>query len=342
MKIGNFEINKGRTFIIAEIGGNHEGDFDCAKKMIVEAAQAGADAVKFQIFEAGKIISPNSHRPAYSGKSHKEQFERFRKLQFSTNQYRELKKLSDKNRVLFFASVFDQESVDIFDSLMPAYKVASGDISFYSLLKQIRSKKKPVIISTGASIVPEIKRVIKWIGKKDLVFLHCICSYPAPYEELNLCSIPYLQKKLGVPIGYSDHSIGIECAIAAVALGACVIEKHFTLDKSIPYGDHKLSVNPAELKQMVDSIRKVEKAVGSPGRSLQECEKRARNLVRRSLYAKKDLPLGHKISSEDLIALRPLDGIPAEFEASLIGKKMKKSLSVGEAIGSGHLPLSQK
>ena len=336
LKIGSFPFNQGRTFIIAEIGGNHEGDFERAQTMVKAAAEAGADAVKFQVFKAERIIFAGSGKPAYSGVTHQAQWERFKKLEFTRRQYEKLKQLADACGVIFLASVFDQESAESIDDLLPAYKVASGDLTYYQLLRFLAKRNKPILLSTGASTFPEIRKTVAWVGRKHLILLHCVCSYPAPHEEMNLNAIPYLRDKLKVPIGFSDHSVGNECAIAAAALGACVIEKHFTLDKSVPYGDHKLSLTPSEFRQMVSGIRIIEKALGSYGRPLLECERRARSLVRRSLFATRDLVAGHTVTERDVTALRPLEGIPAENAPRLFKKKIKRAVGSGAPLEPTH------
>lgn len=342
MKIADFEIGRSKTFIIAEIGGNHEGSFEKAEEMVRLAAQAGADAVKFQILQAGRIVHARSSKPAYSGITHQKQWERFKKIEFTKDQYRHLKKTAEANGALFFASVFDAEVLETMDDLLPAYKVASGDLTYYSLLRLIRKKKKPVLLSTGASTMQEIQEAVQWLGKKDLALLHCVCAYPAPYEDMNLKVIPALQKKFKLPVGFSDHSFGIECVLGAVALGACIIEKHFTTDKSIPVGDHRLSVNPHELQLMVDSIRHLEQALGKKQRPVFPAEMRARDLVRRSLYAIEDIKAGQKVTAKNIRALRPLEGMGAEKEPWLIGKPLRHDVSAGAPLFEKDIKLNRK
>lgn len=334
MKIGPFEIGK-RTFVIAEIGGNHEGDFEKAREMVRAAAAAGADAVKFQVLRADKIVHAASSVSAYSGASHQKQWERFKKIEFTRAQYVQLKKDADEAGVVFMASVFDPESLQEVDDLLPAYKIASGDLTYYSMLKVFKKNKKPVILSTGASNLAEIKNVVKFFGPKNIAVLHCICAYPAPFEEMNLRAIPYLAKELKVPVGFSDHSLGTTCCQTAVALGAQIIEKHFTLDKTNPVGDHKHSLTPEELKTMVESMRIIEKSLGTGGRPVYDCEKRSRPLVRRSLFSLQALKKGHKLREEDLTALRPLEGIPAEELPKIAGRKLTQDV---EAMTPLHWP----
>lgn len=326
MKIGDFEIGK-KTFVIAEIGGNHEGDFDKAREMVRAAAASGADAVKFQILKADKIVHSASTVNAYSGASHQRQWERFKRIEFTRSHYVQLKKDADKAGVQFMASVFDPESLSEVDDLLTSYKVASGDMTYYGMLKLFKKNKKPLILSTGASNLAEIKDAVKFFNGKNIAILHCICAYPAPFEEMNLKAIPYLAKELKVPVGFSDHSLGAVVCQTAVALGASIIEKHFTLDKTNPVGDHKHSLTPEELKSMVESMRIIEKSLGKEGRPVYECEKRARPLVRRTLFPLKDLKKGQTVKEEDFTALRPLEGIPAEMLPKITGKKLAKDVS---------------
>lgn len=321
MKIGDFEIGK-KTFVIAEIGGNHEGNFEKAREMVRAAAAAGADAVKFQILKADKIVHAASSVSAYSGASHQKQWERFKSIEFTREHYVQLKKDADKAGVQFMASVFDPESLTEVDDLLTSYKVASGDMTYYGMLKIFKKNKKPVILSTGASHFSEIKDAVDFFDAKNVAVLHCICAYPAPHEEMNLKAIPYLAKELKVPVGFSDHSLGPVACQTAVALGAAIIEKHFTLDKTNPVGDHKHSLTPEELKSMVDSFRIIEKSLGQEGRPVYECEKRARPLVRRTLFPLKALKKGEKIDEKDFTALRPLEGIPAEMLPKIAGMKL--------------------
>ncbi len=337
MKIGKREIGRGRTFLIAEIGGNHEGDFDTARRMVREAAASGADAVKFQVFEAGKLVNPKSPVNAYSGASHEKQWERFKKMEFSLEQYKELKKSADREKVLFMASVFDPEWLKKLDPLLAAYKVASGDMTYASLLSRMKGRNKPVLVSTGASTLDEIGWLVQFMGQKNLALLHCVCAYPAPHDQMNLRTIPALSKKFGVPTGLSDHSLGLEACLAATALGAVILEKHFTLDPSNPVGDHKHSLTPQALAKLVASVRVIEKTLGKPRQDVFDCEKRSRGLVRRSLHSARDLSAGNRLRAEDIVALRPLEGIPAESESRMLGRRLKKGVHKGQPLLERHL-----
>ncbi|MCM8775254.1 MAG: N-acetylneuraminate synthase family protein [Candidatus Omnitrophica bacterium] len=338
MKIGKYEINRGRTLVIAEIGGNHEGDFDRARKMVADAARAGADAVKFQVFKAENLVNRSSRVPTYSGITHDQQFARFKKMEFTPEQYRLLKKDSEQFGLLFVASVFDVEIARMMAPLLDAFKVASGDITYERLLRLLGTFKKPVLISTGASTLDEVRRAMMWVGRSKALLLHCICAYPAPYEEMYLRNIPYLSKQFKVPVGFSDHSVGTECCLAAVTLGAAIIEKHFTYDKTIPYGDHRHSVDAADLEEMVTKIRNIEKALRPVTcRTVYPAEVKARRLVRRSLVAAKTLSSGDILKTGDVIARRPLEGIPAEEESQVIGRVLRRTIREGWPIKKSDL-----
>lgn len=353
MRIGKSEIGKGRAFLIAEIGGNHEGDFEKAEHMVREAAAAGADAVKFQVFEAGKLVNPHSAVAAYSGASHEKQWERFKKMEFSLEQYRRLKELSDKEGVTFMASVFDLDWLRKIDPLLNAFKVASGDMTYRALLGEMKKTGKPLIVSTGAAEPAEIEDLVEFLGRENLALLHCVCAYPAPPDQMNLSTLPDLARRFGIPVGFSDHSLGPDACLVAASLGAAILEKHFTLDPSNPVGDHKHSLTPETLKQLVDSVREIEKSpkalakfvsasrekelLGHPRRGVFDCEKKARPLVRRSLYSARDLEAGCRLSAGDVIALRPLEGIPAEFELRAVGRRLTASVRRGQPLLESHL-----
>lgn len=336
MKIGDFDTKK-RTFIIAEIGSNHNGDFSLAKAMVRKAAECGVDAVKFQVYNAENLVSRTAPLLSHVKGVHKTQYERFRSLEFSKEQYFELAALAKDSGVFFLASVFDEDIADMLDKIMPAYKIASGDLTNAELISHIAKKNKPIILSTGMATVGEIKKSIALIPKSRLILLHCVSAYPTPMEAANLRAIPFLKKRFKSEIGYSDHTQGILACIAAVALGAVVIEKHFTFDKNIPLGDHKLSLEPDELKQMVGYIRQLEPALGDYGKTPLESEKNISKHLRRSLYAKEDIHKNARISKENIIALRPEDGISAAHIDLIIGKTAKRDILKGQPLKEEYL-----
>jgi len=304
-----------KTFIIAEAGVNHNGKFELAKKLIEKAAKAGADAVKFQIFKAEKLICRDSR------------FEHFKKLELTKEQFKELADIAKQNNIIFSASAWDKESADFLEELnAPFFKIGSGDLTNIPLIEHISKKEKPILLSTGASDLDEIKEaldLIKRSGNKDIVLLHCCPLYPAPIEEANLNVIKTLREKFGLIVGYSDHTIGIEVPIAAVALGANVIEKHFTLDKNLEGDDHKSSTEPEELKKMINLIRNVEKSLGHKEKKVSESEKETQSSIRRSIVADVDIPKGTKITEDTIICKRPGTGIQPRDYNKVIGKKAK-------------------
>ena len=326
------ELNfKDRAFIIAEIGANHEGNFDDAKQLVLDVAKTGVDAVKFQSYKADKIVSKQLSPDRHS---------HFKKFELTDAQFVELSALAEKNRLVFMSTPFDIDVVDVLDKIVPAFKIASADITNYPLLKKVAEKNKPILLSTGASTLDEVKdaaNFIKSVNKNivdegKLVLLHCNLSYPTPAEDANLLSIPYLAEKTGLPVGYSDHTLGILAAKAAVALGARVIEKHFTNNKNkSDFRDHKLSADMAEMTQLVKEIREIEKLRGIAGKQLSNSES-ANVASRRSLFAKKEIQRGDLIKEEDLIALRPATGIsPKDFD-KVVGRKANRDIKAGELL----------
>lgn len=254
-----------KTFIIAEAGINHNGDIETAKKMIIEAKKAGADAVKFQTYITEKRVPKDS-----------EIYGILKKCELSNEQTRELNEFSKEQGIIFFSTPFDKESVDLLCEIgIPVFKLASFDIINKDLLKYVASKKKPVIFSRGMANEEEIKEAISILDNENVNYalLHCVSSYPTKKEDANLNIIKTLKKKFSCPIGYSDHTMGIEVPLLAVAAGACIIEKHFTLDKNMEGPDHKLSCEPQDLKEFVQEVRKMESIMGNEDIRLIDCEK---------------------------------------------------------------------
>jgi sialic acid synthase SpsE len=321
MRIGNYEIGK-RSLIVAEIGTNHNGDFALAQQMLQEAADAGADAVKFQTFNPDRYVHKGLSIFSLAKGSFKTQYERVASVQLSYEQFRELKAQADRLGVIFLSTPFDEDAVDFLEALVPVFKVASGDITNTMLLKHIATKGKGVILSTGMASEQEIQDALDLFPRDQLILLHCVARYPTSLDEANLLSIPYLQDKFGVPVGYSDHTEGTTACRIAACLGAVIIEKHFTLDKSQQVGDHRLSMDSRDLMSLVRDVQDIEKARGIYGRPIAGQIQAAR-VMRRSLYAKIDIAAGELISQEMIVALRPADGLsPKEYE-NVVGKKAK-------------------
>ncbi len=336
IKIDNRKIgDKGNSFIIAEGGINHNGDINIAKELISAAVESNADAIKFQIFNTELFYSASHKGFAQTGK---EIIKLLKSLEFSEKGWFELKEFADKKNIIFFASVFDDKSFDIAEKIdIPAYKIASGDINFLPFLEKIGKTGKPVILSTGMSNIKDISTAVSEIektGNKKISILQCISLYPAPYNLMNLKTIKTIAKAFGYPAGLSDHTEGYHISLAAIAMGAKIIEKHFTLDKNMKGPDHKLSISPKEFKDMVKQIRDIEKALGNGyKKGPVGDEKKSVDLARRGLYAKKTVKAGDSISSDNTIFKRPAaDYIKPEDFKFIVGKKLKNGKKDGEGI----------
>ena len=322
MRIANHDITQ-RVLIVAEIGNNHEGNFETACKMLEAAADAGVDAVKFQTFKT-KLFTSNAD-PA--------RVERLTKFELTHAQFTKLAELAKRRGVIFFSTPLDLESAKFLEPLVPVFKVASGDNNFWALIEQVAATGKPMIVSTGLADLAHLRRVVEVVGTERLAFLHCVCAYPAPANEANLRAIPMLATELGVPIGWSDHTLGFEAALAATALGARIIEKHFTLDKNFSaFRDHQLSADPAEMKLIVDGVRKIEQLLGASDKRVQPSEEPNMKPARRSIAAARDLPRGHRLADGDLIWVRPAVGLPPGEERRVLAKSLKRDVAAGEAI----------
>lgn len=323
-------------FIIAEAGVNHNGNFDLAIKLIDEAFLAGANAIKFQTFQAEKIVSSLAKKAQYQERSTGDvgtQLEMIKKFELSFSEFLALSNYCCEKGIIFLSTPFEEESADFLDSLgMPAFKMASGELTNLPFQAHVARKGKPMIVSTGMSNLDEIALAIKTIqsnGNPPVVLLHCTSNYPTPPEEANLNAMKTIRDRFNLLVGYSDHTEGIEIPIAAVSMGACVIEKHFTLDKKLPGPDHKASLEPTELRQMVTSIRKIEQALGDGVKKPTASEMEVASVARKSLFVKHDLITNHQIQMDDLISLRPGTGISPINIDKVIGRKVNKSLEAG-------------
>jgi len=338
IKIGNIVLNKNsKPYIIAEAGVNYENSLDTAKEMVREASKAGAHAIKFQTYKSETIAAKDS--PAYWD-TQKTQREFFKKYDsFNEDEYIELKREADKWNITFLSTPFDFKSVDYLDNLMPAYKIASADITNIPFLKYIAKKNKPILLSTGASTIYEIDKAlseIKNAGNNNVALLHCILSYPTKYDDANLGMIKHLQNIFpNNIIGYSDHTKpdkGMIVLIIAVLMGAVILEKHFTLDKTLPGNDHYHAMDPEDLKLLSQNLDILSKVIGKTEKAPIESETLARQYARRSIVAKQIIHKGTKISHEHLTTKRPGTGISPEFYEFLIGKKIKKHVKEDEIL----------
>lgn len=320
-----------RTIIIAEAGVNHNGDFEKAKSLIEYAAKAGADYIKFQTFKAEGLVSKTAKKAIYQQinmiDDDDSQYAMLKKLEMPKDWYFKLKALAEKNGISFLSTGFDEESIDFLDSIgMDFFKIPSGEITNKPYLEHVAGFGKEIVISTGMADIDEIKKALEILESKGLsrdmiTVLHCNTEYPTPMEDVNLYAMNHIKNEFSVKIGYSDHTLGIEVPIAAVALGACVIEKHFTLNRNLPGPDHKASLEPEELKKMVDAIRNVELAIrGSGLKSPSSSEIKNKELARKSLHYSRNLSKRSVIRKEDLIAKRPGSGISPMSVDFYIGK----------------------
>ncbi len=326
-------------FIIAEAGVNHNGDVNLAKRLVDVAKEAGADAVKFQTFKAEELVTETAEKAGYQKEttsSEESQFEMIKKLELSERNFKEISAYAHRKGIIFLSSAFDEGSADLLDRLsVPAFKVGSGEITNFPLLKHIAKKKKPIILSTGMSTIDEVEEALEIIrneGAKEIILLHCVTSYPAKVEDTNLRAMETLRQTFKLPVGLSDHTLGITIPIAAVATGACVIEKHFTLDKNLAGPDHKASLEPDELKHMVKSIRDVEKAMGDGIKRPTKEEEENRKAVRKSIVSRIDIPKGAVITKKMLAIKRPGNGLEAKYMNLVAGKKAKENIKSGETI----------
>ena len=322
---------KKKTFIIAEVGNNHEGNFAIAKKLVNLVAKAGADAVKFQTFKTQNFIRKNN----------KKRFNQLKKFELSYKQFEILRELAHKNKIKFISTPLDLESADFLIKNSDAIKIASGDNNFFPLIEKSLTSNKPLIISTGMTEIKDLKYLIKTlkhkIGKKKVMnkisLLHCVTSYPVEDKYANLKSISYLKNKLNINIGYSDHTIGNEACLASVALGAKIIEKHFTLDKKFSsFRDHALSADFNDLKNLVKSIRKIEKQLGNYNKIILKPEKKILKIVRRGVYSKKKIKKGEKVTLKNSIFLRPSQSVSYLHLKKILKKKVMKTISKNQII----------
>ncbi len=340
IKIGNKEIyNYSRPYVIAEIGANHNGDMQLAKVMIDAAVECGADAVKFQSWTPKTLIAKEEYdRNQKYNDSAKKHFgslkEMVEKYYLREDQHYELKDYCKTKKVDFCSTPFSEYEVDLLEKCeVPFFKVASMDINNFQLLNYLADRGKPVILSTGMATLGEIDRAVELLYKKgcnDIALLHCISIYPPAYEDIHLNNIPMLQKAFGVPVGFSDHTIGFSIPLASVALGSCIIEKHFTTDKDLPGWDHEISADPFEMKVICEESAKITTSLGSFTRIVSEAEQAKKLKFRRSIVATKDLKAGHVIKESDLTSKRPGTGISPDLIDQLIGRKL--TADVGEDV----------
>jgi len=328
-----------RVFLIAEAGVNHNGDLTLARQMIDVAVEAGADAVKFQTFVADQVASHAAPKAQYQLKttgSDESQVEMLHQLELDEAAHTELFELCSQHEVEFISTPFDQKSADLLERLGVNYfKVPSGEVTNLPLLHHIGEKGKPVILSTGMCYLGEVETAIRTLqdgGCPNLTLLHCVSAYPADPIECNLRAIETLQAAFGIPVGFSDHTPGVEIACAAVALGATVIEKHFTLNKSFSGPDHRASLDPPELLSLIKAVRNIEVALGDGIKRPMQSEFDTRSVARRSLVAAQDISAGTKLTKDLITVLRPGTGLSPAMLPYVVGRVTREFIPVGDLL----------
>jgi len=329
-------MKRQHVLIIAEAGVNHNGKLATAKELIDVAADAGADLVKFQTFKAESVVSKEASKAEYQknymGGVEDSQYKMLKTLELSEDDHHELISYADLRGIQFFSTAFDIEGLEFLNTLgFNQFKIPSGEITNFSYLSKVASFHKPVILSTGMSDMTEIKAALKvleqGVEKNDITVLHCNTEYPTPMEDVNLHAMLTIGQECGVKVGYSDHTLGIEVPVAAVALGATVIEKHFTLDRKLPGPDHRASLEPSELRAMVTAIRNVEMAISGHGlKKPSSSEAKNKEFVRKSIHTARALKKGKILMPDDIIALRPGNGISPMLLMTVLGKEVVHDL----------------
>ena len=326
-------------FVIAEAGVNHDGDLSRGLRLVDVAAAAGVDAVKFQTFDAARLTTAGARKARYqerSGDGSASQFEMLRALQLTPEAHHALADHCRRRGLLFISTPFDEQSADFLDELgVGIFKIPSGEITNLPFLAHVAQKQQPCVMSTGMCSLGEVEaavRVFEEAGNEEIVLLHCVSSYPADPAEVNLRAVDTLRAAFGLPTGLSDHTLGIEIGIAAVARGACVLEKHFTLDRSLPGPDLAMSLEPADLEHLVRSIRNVEAALGDGRKRRTAGEKDTAEVARKSLVAATHIPAGSRLSDEMVVAKRPGTGLPPSLLPHLLQRTTRQDIVAGSLL----------
>lgn len=330
IRLADSAIGDGQPcLVVAEVGLNHCGEIQLAEALIDRACEAGARAVKFQVFTADELHPPGSVP-----------WSRLSRYRWGTEEYRRFKERAEKRGAIWFATPFDEKSADLLEEIgVPVFKVGSGDVTHHRLLRHIGRKGKPVILSTGLSSLDEIGcalEALRGAGTTEVILLHCVSLYPTPPALANVRGVVTLGERFKVPVGLSDHTMGLATSLAAVALGACLVERHFTLSRRLPHlpeADNEISLEPDELRRLVTMAREVEVGLGTGSREVTAEERALIPRVRRSPYARRTLPKGHRLIAEDLVMRRPLAGIGADEADSLEGRRLLRDVAEGEPLG---------
>lgn len=328
-----------RVFIIAEAGVNHNGSMEIARKLVDEAVLAGADAVKFQTFKAENLVCKNAGKAEYQMETtdqEETQFDMLKKLELTPDMHEQLIEYCSQKNIMFLSTPFDVESLRyLVQCGVSLIKIPSGEVTNYPYLREVGKTGKKVILSTGMSTLQEVRdavKVLKDNGSREITVLHCNTEYPTPYADVNLKAMLTLRDELGINVGYSDHTQGIAVPIAAAALGATVIEKHFTLDRNMEGPDHKASLEPHELQAMVKAIKNIESALGDGKKEPSESERKNIGIARKSIVARCDISRGELFTEENLTTKRPGTGVSPMHWNEIIGQKARRSFYKDELI----------
>lgn len=343
IKIGNKLVGSGHPcYVIAEIGSNFDGSLSKAKKLIKLAKDCGADAAKFQSFITEELLSKKGfgRKSAFQSKWKKSVWQTYKDAELPRKWHKELNSYARKTGIHFFSSPWDFDAVDLLSELnVPVFKVGSGDITYLEFLKYIGSKKKPVILATGASTLKEVKKAINAIkssGNKKIILLHSVVRYPSPIKDANVKALETLRKEFELNVGYSDHSPGSTVALASVALGACVIEKHFTISQKLQGPDHSHSMELESFKDMVKNIRLIEKSMGNGIKKVEPSEQVTRIIQCRGIWTVKKIKKGDRFNEDNIKPLRPALGISASKYHSVLGKVSKRNFKPFEVLRENH------
>jgi N-acetylneuraminate synthase/N,N'-diacetyllegionaminate synthase len=337
VRIGGRQIGFGAPcFVIAEAGVNHNGDLDLAHRLVDVAAEAGADAVKFQTFAADRLAAVGAPKAAYQMRTtspNESQHAMLKRLELTVEAHQSLIEHCRQQATTFLSSPFDEQAADLLDRLnVAAFKVPSGEIVNLPFLRHLAAKGRPIILSTGMADLAEVEAAVDTIhavGHRALVLLHCLSDYPADPRHANLRAMATLRSAFGLAVGFSDHTVGTAVPLAAVALGACVIERHFTLDRTLPGPDHPASLEPTELRDLIGAIRSVEAALGDGRKRPQPSELENRTTIRKSIAAARDLPAGVPLQARDLTAIRPGTGLSPAIAGELLGRWPRVDVPAG-------------
>lgn len=319
------------VLVVAEVGNNHEGNLECARALVRAAAECGAGAVKFQTYRTRAVVAP----------ADRDRFERMSRFELTPDAFAELSALAASLGLLFISTPLDLDSVAVLEPLVDCFKIASGDNDFYPLLDRVCATGLPMLVSIGLSDLDQVRATVRFIddrwrsngARAELGVLHCVSSYPAPVEDANLAAIGAVHRELDLTVGYSDHTLGIDTCVLAVAAGARIVEKHFTLDQhASDFRDHQLSADRTELARLVSEVQRVSRIVGPRGKTVQPSERAGVTAFRRSIVAAVDLPAGHQLQDADLAWMRPADGLRPGEEARVIGRVLNRAIAAGDRI----------